>query len=479
MSDDQPPRKLAPEELGFLAFAQSVGDVVYVLDSETKQLEYVSPAYERVFQRAADELYRDARAYLGAIHPEDRSEAERALTAQAAGQTTDVRYRLLRADGTIRHIRDRAFMSANPLTGKRRIVGIADDITEAVEAQRELVKTAQTFEALVRDNPFGIYVIDGNFRLRQISRGAQSIFARIEPLIGRDYAEILRIIWAEPFATEAIERFRHTLVSGEPYISYNTTEARANVEATEAYDWRIERIRLPDGSLGVVCYFYDLSERMAFEDQLRQALADKDLLIREVDHRVRNNLAMIASLLQLQRTAVHEPETKRALDAAAARVLSIARMHELLYKSDRIGVVDFGSYLEMLCADLERTVRRPDLAFEVRVVPIGVSGDIAVPLGIIANELITNACKHCPDGEQGRVTIDLVEEGQTLVLTISNTGPGMATDFAPTRSRGLGLRVIDVLGRHVGAQLVYPEPGEAAQFEIRVPLGDAAPIAAD
>ena len=105
--------------------------------------------------------------------------------------------------------------------------------------------------------------------LAEVSHGSRKVFAGIEPLIGRDFAEILRIVWAEPFASEAIARFRHTLETGEPYGSPRTVEMRGNQESVEAYDWRIERIELPNGRHGVVCYFYDLSERLEFEQKLQ------------------------------------------------------------------------------------------------------------------------------------------------------------------------------------------------------------------
>ena len=86
-----------------------------------------------------------------------------------------------------------------------------------------------TFRHLVEQSPFGVYAVDADFRLVQVSAGAQKVFASVRPLIGRDFAEVLRILWPEPFATEAIGRFRHTLASGEPYHSPSTIERRATL----------------------------------------------------------------------------------------------------------------------------------------------------------------------------------------------------------------------------------------------------------
>ncbi|MEO5598918.1 MAG: PAS domain S-box protein [Novosphingobium sp.] len=125
------------------------------------------------------------------------------------------------------------------------------------------------FRHLVETSPFGVYVVDADFRLVHVGIGAKKVFENIHPLIGRDMAEILRILWPEPFATEAISHFRHTLATGEPYRSENMMEQRANIDVIEAYDWKVERVTMPDGRHGVVCHFYDLSERIALEAELR------------------------------------------------------------------------------------------------------------------------------------------------------------------------------------------------------------------
>ena len=126
-----------------------------------------------------------------------------------------------------------------------------------------------TFRHLVEHSPFGVYAVDADFRLVQVSDGAQKVFESVRPLLGRDLAEVLRLIWAEPFASEAIGRFRHTLASGEAFHAPSTVELRRDVAQIEAYDWKLERLMLPDGRLGVVCHFYDLTERQEHESEIR------------------------------------------------------------------------------------------------------------------------------------------------------------------------------------------------------------------
>lgn len=126
-------------------------------------------------------------------------------------------------------------------------------------------------EEIISHAPFGVLLIDSRFRLLQISEGARKVFAGISPLIGRDFGEVLGIVWPEPFATEAIERFRETLENGTPFVAPRTIEKRANSPEIETYDWSLVRIRLEDGSFGVICYFMDLTERRQAEQKTSEA----------------------------------------------------------------------------------------------------------------------------------------------------------------------------------------------------------------
>ncbi len=144
---------------------------------------------------------------------------------------------------------------------------------ELARRKTAMAAATSTFRQLVENSPFGIYVVDADFRLVLVGTGARKVFENIHPLIGRDFAEVLRCVWEEPFASEAIALFRHTLATGEPYHAPQTVKPRKDRATTESYDWKVERLALPDGRHGVVCHFYDLSERERYEAALRASEA--------------------------------------------------------------------------------------------------------------------------------------------------------------------------------------------------------------
>jgi PAS domain S-box-containing protein len=212
----------------------------------------------------------DGEAWNGMFHPDDQARAwQHWNNSLQTGEPYHIEYRLRHRTGDYRWVIGRA-QCVREATGEiSRWYGTCTDIHDRKLAEEQVRRNHDTFYNLIQNNPFGIYVVDSGFRLAEASHGSQKVFANVNPLIGRDFAEVLRIVWAEPFASEAIARFRHTLETGEPYTSPRTVQPRGDIGATEAYDWRIERIELPTGGHGVVCYFYDLSERLEFEEKLK------------------------------------------------------------------------------------------------------------------------------------------------------------------------------------------------------------------
>ncbi|MBC8087187.1 MAG: PAS domain S-box protein [Phycisphaerae bacterium] len=142
---------------------------------------------------------------------------------------------------------------------------------ESARASRQLNESNNRFEAIFETAPFGLYVVDQEFRLRQVSLRALPVFAGIAGLIGRDFAEVLFLLWPPENARDIASRFRHTLSTGEPYVSPVFSAVRQDSKVQEHYDWQIHRLALPDGQFGVVCYFMDVGARVMAEESSRRS----------------------------------------------------------------------------------------------------------------------------------------------------------------------------------------------------------------
>ena len=144
---------------------------------------------------------------------------------------------------------------------------------EGEEALR--LRTGQ-FETLLNEAPMGVYLVDSNFRIRQMNPTAGELFRETPDAIGRDFAEVIRFRWPDPRADEIVARFRHTLETGEPFFAPEWIEQRRTSNRRECYEWQVNRIPLPDGRHGVVCYFRDISHIV----QAREAIAESEQRLR-------------------------------------------------------------------------------------------------------------------------------------------------------------------------------------------------------
>jgi PAS domain S-box-containing protein len=186
-----------------------------------------------------------------------------------------------------------------------RVIGLIAESTNIpdLECDERCVRANDvTFRQLVENSPFGILVVDANFRIVHLSAGAANAFRNVRPVIGRDLAEALRYIWPEPFASDVIGRIRHTLDTGEPHRARAFVQQRRDTGAVEAYDWQTGRLTMPDGRSGVVVYFYDFSERQKYETALRES---------EETFRVMFDVSSVGKIEV-------DPETTRFLRANAA-----------------------------------------------------------------------------------------------------------------------------------------------------------------
>jgi PAS domain S-box-containing protein len=159
-----------------------------------------------------------------------------------------------------------------PFDGKPCIITAALDITERKKAEEKVRASEAQLQTLFDKMPMGAYLIDADFRLRAVNPLALPAFGEIPILIGRDFAEVIHILWTKDYADEIVRLFRHTLETGEPYYTPERIEHRLDRNATEYYEWQINRIPLPDSRYGVVCYFRDISAQVF----ARQAITESE-----------------------------------------------------------------------------------------------------------------------------------------------------------------------------------------------------------
>jgi PAS domain S-box-containing protein len=216
---------------------------------------------------------------------------------------------------------------------------------------------------------------------------------------------------------------------------------------------------------------FDITETKRAEELIRASLEEKETLLKEIHHRVKNNLQVTSSLLRLQADHIKDESAKKALREGQGRIRSMALVHELLYRSKDLSRVNLGEYVRDLTRQLLRAyaVERKQIGIETKLMPVPLSIDVAIPCGLILNELISNAVRHAfPGGRQGKIHIELRAGEAFTELIVRDDGIGMPVGVDSRTSPTLGLRLIRTLAEQVEGELDVRSHG-GTEVCLRIP----------
>jgi len=226
-----------------------------------------------------------------------------------------------------------------------------------------------------------------------------------------------------------------------------------------------------DRPLASIATIRDITVDTNALEALRASLHEKDVLLREVHHRVKNNLQVISSILSIQATAATDGAAKDVLHNCRARVRAIAMVHERLSQYRDLSQIDLGQYVRTLAREIFASAGMQDgrVTLTVKVDEVDMDIDRAVPCGLILNELLANALAHAYGPEQGgEVRVGLTGDDEGLVLTVADDGCGLSQDIVGSSAGSLGLKLVYALARQLAGQVEVDRNGGTA-FHVRFP----------
>lgn len=504
-------------EARFRQLAENVGEVFWLTDVSKEQMLYVSPAYEAIWGRAVSSLLVSPRSWLDLVHPEDRERVERALQRQASGGY-DETYRIVRPDGEVRWLRDRAFAVHDESGQVFRVAGVAADVTQVKMAQEALQEVNERFHVALSEARMGVW---------EWNLEGESLYLSAELL------KLLNLTESSPsldFLTGLVHPEDRELVRREAWNAVSSGQASESefrvVLPGGEVRWLCNRAGRPscDGSghservVGFVRDITDLkrSEEMnrALEDRLRQAEKMEALgqLAGGVAHDFNNLLTVIQGNLDIAGRSLalgaDESDLLREALKASQRAAQLIRQLLMFGRRQLIEPVelDVSSVLRELSGMLERTLGE---TVEIELQLAGdlppVRADRSMMDQIVLN-LAVNARDAMPGGGRltlmtGRAELDAEQaaghsgarSGVFVVLRVQDTGSGISPEhlehifepFFTTKEvgRGTGLGLASVYGiveQHQGFVLVKSQPGQGSTFEVHLPaLTAASPCVAE
>ncbi len=214
--------------------------------------------------------------------------------------------------------------------------------------------------------------------------------------------------------------------------------------------------------------FQDIHERKIIEEQLKESLKDKEILLMEIHHRVKNNLALVSGILQLQSFQTEDEDLKYQLSNSQSRIKSISIIHELLYQTENFSQINLKSNIKKLIEHISETFGgHTKINYHLILQEILVDVNLAIPSALTVNEVLTNIYKHAfQDHEEGNVEISLTEKDDKITLLISDDGVGLPENFDHEGCNSLGLKLIQTLKIQLNAEISFQTVGGKTVFEL-------------
>jgi PAS domain S-box-containing protein len=409
------------------------------------------------------------KTFLASVHPEDRDRVYQANQASIEmGEDYDVEFRIVLPDGSIRWIGTKGQVF-NDETGKpARMTGINVDITRRKQAEEKLRHNEAQLHLALEAAQMGFW--DWDIQTGKVirSKHLDRLYGWPANACNDSHAAFLAIVHPED-RDRLNQNNQHCFDMGE--------------------DCDMEfRIVLPDGSIRWMeskCQVFrdetgkavrmaginlDITERKQAEIQVKQSLREKEVLLQEIHHRVKNNLQVISSLLDLQSDHSQEPATRSMFQESQNRVKSMALVHEKLYQSKDFARINAAEYIENLTSDLFQSygVKADKITLELDLDDITLSVDTTIPCGLIISELVSNALKYAfPNRENGVIQISLHSDiHKNLTLIVRDNGVGFPGNWDFKGVKSLGLQLVNVLTSQLDGTLEL-DRSIGTEFRIR------------
>ena len=333
---------------------------------------------------------------------------------------------------------------------------VTRDLTERKKSDDILEASERRFRSIMVHAPIGMAVVSLDGRWLEVN-------AALSEIVGYSKLELENLTFQDithPNDLETDLQHVQELLDGKVrsyqmekrYIRKNRESVWVKLTASLMRDARNE-------PLYFISQIEDISDRKEKEAAINLAFREKETLLKEVYHRVKNNLQVIISLLNMKMRTLPEGEYKGALLESVLRVRAMALVHEQLYQSRDLSSIILADYIRDLCRDLGATagIEQRGITINCEGEPLAVDLEHAVPLGLLLNELITNSLKHAfPDGRRGAVRVSLSSAGENMAcLVVADNGVGLPATPSTAPSTSTGLKLVEALSRQLDATLTF------------------------
>lgn len=465
---------LRNSEQMFRRMAENAKDVIYRMSLPDGNYEYINPAATELFGYSPQEWYDNSKLIGEVIHPDWHDYFKREWHNLLAGNMPPFyEYQIVHKSGAVRWMNQRNVLITGEDGKPVAIEGIVTDVTESKQIEEALKKSERSYRTLVENLAQKIFLKDlDSTYISCNSAYAEYLGVQAHDIAGKtDY---------DFYPKEAAEKYR---ADDRRIMDSGLSDEIIETYDLEGMDGWAQTVKVPvrddNGNVtGILGIFWDITDRKKAEDDLRNSLKERELLIKEVHHRVRNNLQVIVSMLHLQLEKIKDHTSRDMFQHTTNRIYSMALVHEKLYHSPDFSRIPFKEYIRSMTAWLMcEYPYAAGVEIDLRMEDIDIGIDLAIPCGLIINELVTNAIQHAFQASCEGKCICLEFHPPVngfYQLTVRDNGVGLPKelDMEDEKSiKTLGLQLVRGLIRQLDGTLAV-DRNEGTRFIIRFPVRD-------
>jgi PAS domain S-box-containing protein len=438
---------------------------IYIIQDE--KFLYTNPKFEEIFGYRSDEMI--GLNIFEAVHPDYREIVKAKIKMRLDEKASDIQYTFkgLKKDGTVIDVEVRG--TKMMYDDKLSIIGSLNDVTESKKAEEELYKSQEKLKFHIQKTPLGVIEWDLDFRVVEWNESAGKIFGFTRnEAIGKKAAEII----VPENITDEVNIVWNELISqtgGTRSTNANITKAGDEILC----EWYNTPLIDNDGNvIGVASLVEDVTLQKRAEVNLKKSLKEKELLLQEIHHRVKNNLQIIVSLLKLQSKYIFDRRDLEIFNKSRARVETMSLIHEKLYKSVDLANINMANYLKDLTGHLFKaySMNPADFILNVNSENVNAGIDTAIPCGLIINELVSNALKHAfRINQKGKIEINVCLNEGNIILRVCDNGVGLPKDFEIEKSDSLGLQLVCTLVKQLDGNISINSSSAGTAYTISFP----------
>jgi len=450
VSLDQTEQVLAGKEIkaslkSYKSLYDSIGDAIYIQNADAEFIE-VNCSATKMYGYKKSEFMGKKPDFLSAPGKVDLENAFEKFELALNGSQQTFMWWGKRKNGEV--FPKELTLNPGHYFGEKVVIAVARDISEKYAKDKILKQNEELFRQLFQNSPMGIALLDQHNDVMMINDGFEKIF-------GYNLEDLKGLCLDDLIVPEGHQHQAADLSNSESPFTYTSKRKHKNGKLVDVLICGVP-VKIEGNTIAIYGIYVDISDRIKSEQKNIESLKEKEILLSEIHHRVKNNLAVITGLLELQSHNLESHEAKSALKDSQLRINSMALIHEKLYQSDSLSQINFHRYIKELIDVIQQSHFKSDTNLSINLDVENIKFPItkAIPCGLIINEIVTNSLKHAFVGiENPTISISLRKEEENILLTVSDNGIGLPDKFENLKTNSLGIILIKTLSNQIESTL--------------------------